>query len=157
MEELHYRVIRAEVESQLKEIERLFREVESRKKRAKRSKAFLESLGYQLHNLYSAFEDLFKIIAGYFENRVTDSTKYHKELLKKMTIAVPGVRPALLSEELYRHLDELRAFRHYFRHAYLHELRYDKIKGVIEASEKVRSLYRRDINSFLRKLKESIR
>jgi len=28
----------------------------------------LESLAYQLHNLYSAFEDLFLIVAKHFEN-----------------------------------------------------------------------------------------
>jgi hypothetical protein len=55
----------------------------------------MESLGYQLHNLYCAFEDLFKIVSETFENHIQDKSKYHQELLKRMTISIEGVRPPL--------------------------------------------------------------
>lgn len=38
------------------------------------------------HNLYCAFEDLFKIVAETFENHIQDKSKYHQELLKRMDI-----------------------------------------------------------------------
>ena len=31
----------------------------------------VESIGYWLHNLYSAYEDLFKLIASFWENSIT--------------------------------------------------------------------------------------
>lgn len=157
MERLRYQVLRSELYAQLKEIERLFFEIDSRKKRAKRSKVFLESIGYQLHNLYCAFEDLFKIIAGYFENTIPDTSRYHKELLKRMAIAIEGVRPAVISEELFEKLDEIRAFRHFFRHAYLHGLRYEKLRPVLESAERVRILYKSELERFLKELERSLR
>jgi len=78
--------------------------------------------GYLLHNLYSGFEELFQEIARTFENRVEDTSRFHRELLKRMSIEVPGIRPKLLSPESFKILDELRAFRHIFRHSYDFEL-----------------------------------
>ncbi len=74
----------------------------------------MKSLGYQLHNLYCAFEDLFEVVAGTFENQIGEEGRYHIELLRRLTVAIEGVRPALLSPECYRLLDNLRAFRHFF-------------------------------------------
>lgn len=152
MERIEFNLLKAEIGAQIKEIERIFTEIEDRKKGAKRSKAKLESLAYKLHNLYCAFEDLFKIVARHFENQVEDIARFHKELLKRMSIQIEGVRPALLSEDTFKVLDELRAFRHYFRHAYSYELRYEKIKPVIGAACKLREAYRKDVERFLEEI-----
>ena len=37
----------------------------------------LESIAYQIHNLYSAIEDLLKLIANYFENNISNSSQWH--------------------------------------------------------------------------------
>ena len=39
-----------------------------------------------------------------------------------MRTAIEGVRPALISMESYQYLDEIRGFRHVFRHAYSYGL-----------------------------------
>jgi uncharacterized protein YutE (UPF0331/DUF86 family) len=110
-------------------------------------------LGYFLHNLYCAFEDLFKEVARIFENQVLDPSLYHRELLKRMCFDIPGIRPGLLSEESYKVLDELRRFRHTFRHAYTYKLDPERVKAlrkkVIEAWCKVES----DVLSFQNYLK----
>ena len=74
-------------------------------------------MGYQLHNLYGAFEQLFKETARFFENRV-DAGSCRADLLRRMQLEIQGIRPALLSAETASGLDELRRFRHFFRHAY---------------------------------------
>ena len=152
MERIEFNLLKAELDAQIKEIEKIFAEIEERKKGVNRSKAKLESLAYKLHNLYCAFEDLFKVIARHFENHVEDIARFHKELLKRMSIRIEGVRPALLSEDAFKVLDELRAFRHYFRHAYSYELRHEKLKPVIEAAGMLREFYRDGIESFLREI-----
>ena len=58
-------------------------------------------IGYLFHNLYCALEDLFQEIAKTFENQVEDTSRYHRLLLKRMTIDVPQIRPRILSEEGY--------------------------------------------------------
>jgi len=82
------------------------------------SKEMVESTGYWLHNLYCAFEDLFKMVAGFWENDVYMDGSFHIHLLKKMQVRIEGIRPALLSKASYICLTELRGFRHVFRHAY---------------------------------------
>jgi uncharacterized protein YutE (UPF0331/DUF86 family) len=84
--------------------------------------------GYMLHNLYSALEDLFQEIVKIFENSIDDPSKYHRELLKRMSIEVPGIRPSLLSRQSQEILDELRGFRHVFRHSYSYGIDADKVK-----------------------------
>ena len=94
------------------------------------SKENTSHLAYLLHNLYCALEDVFQEIARTFENCIEDPSKYHRELLNRMQLDVPGIRPKLLSRESRLVLDELRGFRHIFRHAYDYELDPDKVKSL---------------------------
>lgn len=70
MEKIDFSLLQAEIDAQIKEIERLFLDIDNRKRGAKKDKARLESLAYKLHNLYCAFEDMFKIVGRHFENQV---------------------------------------------------------------------------------------
>ena len=150
MEEERLSLLRAAVNAQKKEIEKIFAKIEERQ--TGEGQAYLESLAYQLHNLYCAFEDLFRIVAEYFENRIEERAKYHRELLWRMRLSIEGVRPALLSEANFRSLDSLRAFRHVFRHAYSYGLDSQKVALAMEDALKLKELYQEDINSFLAQL-----
>ncbi|NSW76486.1 MAG: hypothetical protein HPY68_06880, partial [Candidatus Atribacteria bacterium] len=108
-----------------------------------------ESLAYQLHNLYCAYEDLFRIVAGFFENTIDDQRKYHTELLKRMTLFIEGIRPALISEESFKLLNNLKSFRHFFRHAYGYELDKRKIAIVLDDAQKLKETFRLDLERFL--------
>ena len=156
MERIEFNLLKAEIDAQIKEIEKIYYEIEDRQKGAKRNKAKLESLGYKMHNLYCAFEDLFLIVARYFENQIKDFNQYHKELLRRISLSVEGVRPRLISEEAYQELDELRAFRHFFRHAYSYELRYEKIKISLNSARRLKDLYQKDIAQFLETVEKEI-
>ena len=147
MEKARLAVLKAELKAQIQEIEGIYTRIEDRKR--KKDKAAMESVGYQLHNLYCAFEDLFKIVAETFENHIQDQSKYHQELLKRMAISIEGVRPRLLSQECFLLLDNLRSFRHLFRHAYSYELDERKLKIVLEDAITLRRIYPTDVNVFL--------
>ncbi len=140
-------ILKAEIKAQTKELDNVYVKIEERKR--EKGKAAVESIGFQLHNLYCAFEDLFKIVAETFENHIQDKSRYHVELLKRMTLAIEGVRPPLLSQESFVLLDNLRSFRHLFRHAYSYELDERKVRIVLEDASKLSDVYRRDINAFL--------
>jgi len=143
-------LLKAEIEAQVGEIEKIFTRIEERSKR--KDITSLESLAYQIHNLYCAFEDLFRIVADHFENNFEEEKRYHRELLRRMAISIEGIRPAFLSKETYKLLDFLRAFRHFFRHAYTYELDPKKMVIILEDSLKLKSLYSNDIVTFLKKL-----
>ncbi|MCS6936253.1 MAG: hypothetical protein NZ610_01725 [Candidatus Bipolaricaulota bacterium] len=152
MDEARWALLKASLDAQRQEIARIFTKIEERQAHLD-DPVYLESLGYQLHNLYSAFEDLFKIVAEFFENRIAERAEYHRELLRRMKIPIETVRPALLSEESYRLLDNLRAFRHFFRHAYEAELDPKRVALVVEDALKLKNIYAQEIERFLGQLR----
>ena len=86
---------------------------------------------------YNIVEQLALRIAKSFENRIDDDSGWHVELIRRMSLDIPGVRPALFSTEVISDLQELRAFRHVVRHAYDTSLRREKILPVVESAERV--------------------
>ena len=48
----------------------------------------VESARYWMHNLYCAFEDLFKMVAGFWENSLSTNGEFHVRLLKRMLLQV---------------------------------------------------------------------
>jgi hypothetical protein len=86
-------------------------------------------LAYTIANLYSLMENYFLRIAKCFENDV-DRSSWHRDLVRRMSLSVEGVRPALLSKQEAWVIDELRGFRHVFRHIYQAELDPEKLRLV---------------------------
>lgn len=114
-------------------------------------------LAYLLHNLYCSVEDIFQEIAKTFENKVEDPAKYHRELLKRMNTDIPGIRPKLLSPESYHALDELRGFRHIFRHAYDYELDPERVDGLKQKVIVNWDHVRKDMHSFMSFLQDTLK
>ena len=50
---------------------------------------------------------------------------------QRMLVEIEGVRPALLSNAGYRFLNELRGFRHAFRHAYSYGLDNERVSALM--------------------------
>jgi hypothetical protein len=111
--------------------------------------ASLESLAYQIHNFYNAVEDLLKLLAARFENHITETAQWHSALLQRMTQAVVGMRPAVLSAESYTLLNGLRGFRHFFRHAYGVAIEYEQLKVNLGRVQQLQPLLNQDIQRFL--------
>lgn len=145
------KILIAELDAQWREILKNYSYIEKRIEILKGdigNEDLTNSLAYKLHNLFSAYEDLFKMIAKFFENQMEDFTKYHTGLLKRMLIQIEGVRPNLLSESSYKILDELRGFRHVFRHAYGYELDAERVVKLAEKSLKLKEIFLKDFESF---------
>ena len=125
MEERKIALFLADFDHQVSRIEKIYGLLDNRSNvlaRKNISQEVVESSGYWLHNLFCAYEDLFKIVSAFWENNIGNDGTFHKTLIKRMMLTIEGVRPALLSDESFCHLDELRGFRHVFRHAYSYGL-----------------------------------
>lgn len=150
MDPVRLKVLEAEVKAQWSNIRQVYTDLEDRAGQMRpESPALIESTAYQLHNLYNAIEDLFKIIAGAFENSVTDLSQWHTELLRRMTLDISGVRPALLSQESADLLNELRAFRRFFRHVYSQSLDLARVEQNVRVARKAKPPLARDAAQFL--------
>jgi len=108
----------------------------------------VESAGYWMHNLYCAFGDLFKLVAGFWENSLSADGDFHVQLLKRMLLSIEGVRPALLSEGSYKFLNELRGFRHAFRHAYSYGLDDERVNTLLRKILDFKSSVTKDLDNF---------
>jgi uncharacterized protein YutE (UPF0331/DUF86 family) len=92
----------------------------------------LAAVAYTIHNLYNALENSFDQISRSCENHITDPAQWHRELLEKMFLEIPGVRPAVLNEESRRLLNDLRGFRHVFRHSYDFQIDSERLRLLVE-------------------------
>lgn len=95
---------------------------------------------------------MFKIIATYFENNISDTTRWHSALLQRMTQSIPEIRPALFSQKTYSILNSLRGFRHFFRHAYGSILEYEQLKINLDKAMNLYTLLETDVNNFIQEL-----
>ena len=65
-----------------------------------------------------------------------------------MVFDIEGVRPALLSEESLKILDQLRGFRHVFRHAYSHGLDEERILILLNRIKSSNPTIKKDLGNF---------
>lgn len=100
----------------------------------------LEACAFQLARFYNIVEQLALRLAKAFENNIDDEQGWHMELIRRMSITIPGVRPALFSSELVSDLQELRGFRHVVRHAYDLSLKKNKLLPLLDSAERVAAL-----------------
>jgi hypothetical protein len=106
-------------------------------------------LSYRLHNLYNAFENIFRNVAAVFENSIDEAAGWHAQLLQRMRLDLVPVRPALIDQPAYEKLDELRRFRHLFRSNYGIELDAERIRLVLRKALQLREIYLAQMEGFL--------
>jgi hypothetical protein len=75
-------------------------------------------LAWKLHGWYTALEASLERIARGVEGSLPVGPACHRDLLRGMTLALPGVRPAVLDSACFGELAELLALRQFLRHAY---------------------------------------
>lgn len=84
-----------------------------------------------LHHIYTAVESLLERVAQVLDDYTSRAEDWHRRLLLNMREPIESVRPAVLSAPTFQWLDELRRFRHLFRHAYGAELDRTRIKELV--------------------------
>ena len=147
MDETRVAILKAEIDSRERDIHDVYVRIENRRESFRDTPEGMDSMAYQIHNLYSAFEQLFETVVRFFENRLEEE-RYHVDLLRRMRLEIDDIRPALVSGEAFELLDELRRFRHFFRHAYTAELNPQILEDLLVKAERLRQIHRRDVDNF---------
>jgi hypothetical protein len=127
----------------------IFRELERHPLKSDTDDDTLIVIAYHLHNLYNAFENIFQNIAAVFENSVNEVGRWHAQLLERMLLDVMPLRPALIDDVAYDALDELRRFRHLFRHAYSAKLDSLRLQLVMRKALVLKALYVVQLEQFV--------
>lgn len=146
-------ILKADVNAQIQLIATIEQKLQERSENLEPDDIIrLESIAYQIHNLYNATEDLLKIVATYFENQVTDTSRWHSVLLRRMNQEIPEIRPALISQETFNLLNSLRGFRHFFRHAYNTAIEYEQLKSNLDKALSLSPNLKKDLKTFLEQI-----
>ena len=97
---------------------------------------------------YTCLETAFVRVSKFFENNL-DQDRWHKHLLEKMILEIPGIRSRVLREETYYLLDEFLRFRHLKR--YYYDYHYDRDRMDFLERKFVQSvpLVKTDFESFI--------
>jgi hypothetical protein len=98
--------------------------------------------------IYTGIESILKVIADDVDRHLPSGSDWHAELLLAMSLEVPGTRPAVLSLETKRLLDELRKFRHAARNNYPLDLTDEGVFANLERLRRAMPLVERDLVAF---------
>lgn len=144
-------LLKSEIRRDSDKLVRLYEKFNSSYSRFKQQKeyAFLVESAFYVNQIYTGFERMFRNVAESFENSI-DEKSWHKSLLDRMAIGIDNIRPALISETSHKYLNELRAFRHFFRHTYDFDLDDEKFAIVAAGALALKKSFNPDIENFLR-------
>lgn len=98
----------------------------------------LEACAYEMNRLYTVLGRMLERICGAFENHFEKTGNYHEKLLQRLTLDLPGLRPAFLPSHAVPELIELRRFRHVMRHAYDLTLRADRLLELVSFAKRTK-------------------
>jgi hypothetical protein len=96
---------------------------------------FLDSISLSLQGAYNGVEVIFELISRLVDRNQAKGENWHQLLLRQMMAEVEGVRPAVISLESGRLLNDFRGFRHVTRHLYPFELEGERIAQVMQFAE----------------------
>ena len=111
-------------------------------------------LGSIMHDFYNCCERVFRRIGAEINGASYGGDAWHKELLFRMTVALPEVRPRVISDDLAADLDEFLSFRHVFRNIYGFELKGDRVTRLGSRLDGVARRFETEIEAFLASLDE---
>lgn len=92
----------------------------------------LRGIGSLLHDFYTGSERIFERIANELDGELPHGSDWHAELLRRMSQDIPDVRPAAILDTTAAQLRPYLRFRHLFRNIYGAELRWDRLRELLE-------------------------
>lgn len=152
---LHEKIanLKAELLKTMKQLEKTLTYYEEFRKdfpynRVDSKKYDLVLLGDIVTDYYTCLETAFVRISKFFENNL-EQDRWHKHLLEKMTLEIPGIRNAVLEEKTFDLLDEFLRFRHFKRYYYGYNYDQDRMLYIEKKFKQSVPLVKKDIENFI--------
>ncbi|MGH7494617.1 MAG: antitoxin [bacterium] len=142
--------IAAEIREELKKLDWLYAEWRGVDTDLETSSLILRGKGSIFHDFYCGVERIFRRIADDLNGGIPAGDSWHRDLLVDMKLDLPGLRPAVITEETFRVLADFLDFRHKFRNIYGFELDFEKLKVIEEKFSPAFEKIKTDISTFLR-------
>jgi hypothetical protein len=102
---------------------------------------YAEACAYELARFYTVLEKAFERVCRAFENHIDERHDYHEQLLQRMALDLPGIRPAFVSAGELAALRDLKGFRHVVRHAYDLTLQPDRLSELAASAVRIAACF----------------
>jgi len=143
-------ILKKEIEKEIKDIERLNKEMSEVLNHPEPSFLETRAAGSILHDFYSGIEKIFRRIASRIDRDTPSGDDWHTELLIRMSLPIDGIRPAVISEDLKERLAEYLRFRHLFRNIYGFELKWERCKALGIMLKDILGLFKTEVQDFFK-------
>ncbi len=140
-------ILVAEIRNALSKLEKLVHRLATQQGRVD-DEEISESAALRLQNFYSGCERIFKMIASEVNGVLSQDFDWHKRLLNQVSLEIPGIRPAVISAETQKDLDDLLLFRHLVRNIYSYELKPERIDELVKLTVNLFPKFAGDIEAF---------
>lgn len=110
--------------------------------------SLISALTLYLENFYMGVERVFRLIANEIDQIIPTGESWHIQLLKQMSLELHPIRSAVISQETYEQLNELRGFRHVARSLYAYDLEPQRVIQLSKNAEKCYENFMLDISTF---------
>lgn len=124
--------VRQELEGIERVVERAERAMAVARQRPEEQDLYLDSAALNLHDFYAGVERIFRHIAANIDRSVPSGREWHRELLGQMNMALPQIRPQVISAETLQVIDEFLRFRHVVQNVYAFEFDPERIERLIQ-------------------------
>jgi len=104
-------------------------------------------------NYYTAAETIFLRISQFFENHLSKES-WHRSLLNKMRLEIPGVRKAVIRDVTYDVADEFLRFSYFKRYCFEFRYDWDRIEFLGKEFKKMIQFLDEDLKNYIRFLDE---
>lgn len=102
-----------------------------------------------MENYYTCAETIFVRVSQFFENHLTPK-RWHRDLLERMNLEIEGIRPKLLSDNVFRDLLELMRFRHFKRYYFGTAYDWDRLEELLKRTKRVHKNLCKDVDEFVK-------
>jgi len=104
------------------------------------------AIGAFLINFYSGIENILKQMLKFDKLKVDDSTDWHEKVLRK------SGEIAILPPDLIQLLSKYLAFRNYFLHTYIFNIKWDDMKFMVDSARDVVSNVHSEVDEYMQSI-----
>lgn len=143
----------AEIRKENENLNRIVLQIDEVKARFKQKipdDLHIRAMASLLLDFYNSIESIFLTIGQDINGGIPQGTEWHKNLLRDMMIEIPHLRPQVISEGLAEELDEYLRFRHLFIHGYGFNLKWSRIRVLINRTSRVYHKFQKELKGFIK-------
>ena len=143
-----YRII-AQIQKDREELETLHREFASHANGDVTDSYYLRAVASNLCDFYSGVERIFVAIGKEFNGGLPTGERWHRDLLRDMQLTIERVRPAVISGDLAKVLEDFLDFRHRNRQPYGYQLEWTRMDRLVLQFSSALKRFSTEIGAFL--------